>query len=195
MSNKAPPFKGYAPVASDDVWKKVLAGEINAHIYSSEAQGDLEPVPISPAEIFSADEASRDEDGEPDPMLRPYQIMWRDRDRRRLSAIRRAIPVPHWVYIVEPEPAATKSPRSAPGAPEIYDWDDVRQFTRREFEKRGDFLKSENRVKGWRSQNDLIKLIKDYLDRLNQPVPGDSQLKKQVAETLKQLRSELPTGH
>jgi hypothetical protein len=100
MISKPPPFKGYAPVASDDLWAKILSGEIAPLVYSSEARGDLGPVAISPAEFFRAHEAGQ-EDGEPDPMLEPFQIMWRDRDRRRPSATRRGIPVPHWVYVAQ----------------------------------------------------------------------------------------------
>ena len=96
MSDKPPPFANYLPVSSDDIWKKILSGEIPAFIYSTEARGDFEPVPISAAEIFMADEAahavSDEEQAWPGPKLKAHQIMWRDRDRRRPAPTRRAIP-------------------------------------------------------------------------------------------------------
>jgi hypothetical protein len=196
MSAEPPPFEDYVSVSGDELWSKILSGEIKAHIYSSEARGDLKPVPISAAAFFVAEEAGRRyEDGEPDPRLRPYQIMVRDHDRRRPAGTRRHIPVPHWVYVFRKDLPAPKQPRTGPGAAEIYDWDDIEQFIRQEFTKRGDFKMPENRMKGWRSQNDLIELIKDYLQARKQPVPRDTQFKKNVGKILRQIRSELPTGH
>jgi hypothetical protein len=194
VSDKPPPFNGYTPVLSEDVWAKILAGQVKPHIYSGEAKGDLEPVPISAAEFFMAEEASRNEDGHRDALAKPYQIMWRDRDRRRPSGTRRAVPVPHWVYLQADQPAAQKQP-SGPGAAEQYDWDDIEQFIRREFGQRGDFAAPENKGKGWRSQNDLIELIKDYLQRRSEKIPGPSRFKTKVGEILATIRSELLAGH
>ena len=194
MSDKPPPFAGYTPVSGDELWAKILSGEIKAHIYSSEARGDFKPVPIAAAAFFVAEEAGRDQDGEPDPQLKPYQIMAHDRDQRRPSGIRRRIPVPHWVYVANEAP---KKQRSSPGAAEQYDWDDIEQFVQKLFRDQGDFAKPENRVKGWRSQNDLIEAAKDYLQARKppQPIPGQTQLKIKVADMLKRIRLELPTGH
>jgi hypothetical protein len=114
MSDKPPPFADYISVSGDELWAKILSGEIEAHIYSSEAPGDFEPVPISAAAFFVAEEAGRDEDGAPDPRLKSYQIMVRDRDQRRLSGTRRHIPVPHWVYVARKESSAPKAPKQQP---------------------------------------------------------------------------------
>jgi hypothetical protein len=197
MSDKPPPFADYISVSGDELWAKILSGEIEAHIYSSEAPGDFEPVPISAAAFFVAEEAGRDEDGAPDPRLKSYQIMVRDRDQRRLSGTRRHIPVPHWLYVAKADLPAPKKPRSGPGAAEQYDWDDIELFVRKLFIDRGDFAKPENRVDKWRSQNDLIEAVKDYLQARNppQPIPGQTQLKIKVADMLKRIRLELPTGH
>jgi hypothetical protein len=118
VSDKPPPFAGYVSGSEDEVWEKILSGEVAPHIYSGEAKGDFKPVPISAAEFFKAEEAGRHEDGEPDAQLKPYQIMWRDRDRRRPSATRRGIPVPHWVYIMKTDREASPQPvAQGPSAP------------------------------------------------------------------------------
>jgi hypothetical protein len=193
MSDKPPPFANYVPVSADDIWKKILSGDVAAHIYSSEAKGDFEPIPISSAEFFTADEAGQSsEDGEPDSRLHPYQIMWRDRDRRRPSATRRGIKVPHWVYVMKADISARDR---GPGAAEQYDWADIELFVRKLFTDRGDFAKPENRVDGWKSQNNLIEAVKDYLERRRQPVPKETQFKIKVGEMLKRIRLELPTDH
>ena len=89
MSDKPPPFDGYVAVSGDDLWAKILSGEIKAHIYSSEAAGDYQPVPISAAAFFVAEQRGHDHDGELDQRLKPHQILVHDRDRRRPSATRR----------------------------------------------------------------------------------------------------------
>jgi hypothetical protein len=196
MSDKPPPFANYLPVSSDDIWKKVLSGEVPAFIYSAEARGDFEPVPISAAEISMADEdgraASDDDQVWPEPKLKPHQILWRDSDRRRPSARRRGIRVPHWVYVMKADISAKN--RGA-GAAEQFDWADIELLVRKLFADRGDFAKPENRVLGWRSQNDLIEAVKDYLEKRHQPVPGETRFKAKVAEMLKRIRLELLTGH
>jgi len=103
-------------------------------------------------------------------------------------------------FIAERElvaPVATEQPAKR-GSPEKYDWDDIEQFVRQEFIKRGDFQKPENKVKGWRSQNDLIELIEEYLQVRNEEIPGLTQMKKRVGKILAKIRSakaELPTDH
>ncbi|WP_213775440.1 hypothetical protein [Bradyrhizobium sp. dw_78] len=195
MSDKSPPFPNYVIVAGPELWAKILAGEITPYIYSGEARGDLDPVPISAAAFCIADGATHDRDGARDPQLKPYQIMVIDRDRRRPSRIRRRIPVPHWVYVDRKDLPAPKVPRVGPGAAVKYDWDDIEQFIRTKFADLGDFLKPENKTEGWRSQNDLIRSVTDYLERRRQPVPRESQFKRKVTEILKRIRAELPAGH
>jgi hypothetical protein len=192
MSDKPPPFAGYTPVSGHELWAKILAGDIEAHIYSSEARGDFEPVPISAAAFSVADEAGHDQDGEPDPQLKPFQIMAHDRDQRRSSGIRRRIPVPHWVYVAS---AALKKQRGRPGRAEQYDWADIELFVRKALQERGDFAKPENRMDKWRSQNDLIEAVKDYLQKRGEPFPGPARFKVKVAEILKKIRLQLPAGH
>jgi hypothetical protein len=102
VSDKPPPFANYLPVSTDDIWERILSGEVAPHIYSSKARGDLGPVAISAAEFFLANQAGQTaDDGDPDPALKPYQIMARDRDRRRPAAVRHRIPVQHWVYVAK----------------------------------------------------------------------------------------------
>lgn len=212
MSNKPPPFVGFIglgqlPEATrDELLAKMLAGEYQAYVYSTEAKGDLSPVAIEPAKFFYAwqhakkqaeqeDEDQRDDNGWHLLKLDTYQIRIPDTDQRRPSRIRRKIGVPHWIYASRKDLPAVKPARVGPGAAEQYDWDDIEQFVRELFRKRGDFLKSENRVEGWRSQNNMIEIVKDYLQRTKQPIPGVTQFKDKVAEILERIRSELPADH
>ncbi|KRR09576.1 hypothetical protein CQ12_13905 [Bradyrhizobium jicamae] len=113
----------------------------------------------------------------------------------RADLIRRWPPINHGKSTGLDPLAAPRGGRQRTGAPEQYDWDEIEQFIRREFSKRGDFTRRENRVEGWRSQNDLIGLIKDHLEGLNEPIPGETRFKEKVGEMLQKLRSELATDH
>jgi hypothetical protein len=90
--------------------------------YSSEANGDLDPVGILPAIFFKAWHRARNEDdleeedrldvnGWPLRKMQPFQIRMRDEDRRRPSRRRHGIAVPHWVYVAKPEAAEQDRPR------------------------------------------------------------------------------------
>jgi hypothetical protein len=122
MSSKPPPFADYRAVSDSETWSKILSGDVAAFVYSREARGDFEPVPISAAEFFLAEQAGQTAyHGEPDPALNPYQIMVCDRDRRRSAAVRHRIPIPHWVYVPKAapqdkpkQPAKDKAPRTPP---------------------------------------------------------------------------------
>jgi hypothetical protein len=195
VTDRPPPFARYVVVSGQDAWEKILSGEVTPHIYSSKARGDFEPVPISAAEFFLAVQAGRDADGEPDAALKPYQIMWCDRDGRRPARVRHRIPVPHWVYVMKAAPPARKKERTGPGAAEQYDWADIELFVRKLLSDRGDFAKPENRMDGWRSQNNLIEVVKNYLEKTRQPAPSPTQFKDKVADMLKRIRSELPADH
>jgi hypothetical protein len=106
MSDKPPPFANYLPVTSQDIWEKLLAGDLAAHIYNSEARGNSGPVSISAAEFFLADEARAEQEYGFSTQLRPFQILWRDRDPQRPAATRRGTRVPHWVYVKKAAPQA-----------------------------------------------------------------------------------------
>jgi hypothetical protein len=197
---KPPPFENFVFLGElgepeDKLRAKILSGQMKAYIYSTLARGDFEPVPISAAAFSVEEDKGWESFSDPEPQPVPYQIMVVDCDTRRPSMTRRHIRVPHWVYVARKDLPTPKQPRVGSGAPEIYDWDDIEQFIRNEFTNRGDFLKPENKMKGWRSQNDLIELVKDYLQRRNQPIPGDTQMKKNVSAILKTIRPELPTDH
>jgi hypothetical protein len=179
-------FLGHAVhlMPAEQLWQDVISGKIRARVYAV-GETDFGPVPISPLALQGYDKAE---------VLKSFQIEFVDRDVRRPARRRRRIPVPHWIYVVRDDLPARKV-HEGPGRPEDYDWDDIYQFVCKEFQARGDLQRSENRVKGWRSQNDVIELIKNYLQRRKQRIPGDTQLKKRVSEILKRIRSELPTDH
>jgi hypothetical protein len=187
MSDKPPPFEDYVSVSGDELWAKILSGEIKAHIYSSEGRGNLKPVPISTAEFFVAEEAGRVAfDGEPDPQLKPYQIMVHDRDLRRPSGTRRHIPVPHWVYVVRKDLPAAKLQKRR-GAPDLYDWEEIKQFTWKQLDDRGDFDLEKDQVDGWRSASDLYRAVQDHLDEGE--CPSWTQLKKRVPRFVDEWRA------
>ena len=114
MIDKPPPFADYIPVATDDVWQKILTGKITAHVYSSEARGEHAPVPISLAQFVIADQAGCNQEFGFNTNLQPFQILWRDVDRRRPATTRRGTRVPHWVYVMR---AASASPNADKVAP------------------------------------------------------------------------------
>jgi hypothetical protein len=62
---------------------------LEKHIYNSEARGSSGPVSISAAEFFLADEARAEQEYGFSTQLRPFQILWRDRDPQRPAATRR----------------------------------------------------------------------------------------------------------
>ena len=160
MSDKPPPFAGYTPVLGDELWAKILSGEIGAHIYSSEARGDFEPVPISAAAFFVAEETGRNQDGEPDPELKPYQVMVRDDDRRRPSGTRRRIPVPHWVYVAQKASRAASAPPSSTGRrgrPPL-DWQTIQKTAFELMDHHGEFSSDDSK---WNAQARLEAILQD----------------------------------
>jgi hypothetical protein len=82
-------------------------------------------------------------------------------------------------------------PRTRGGAPIQYDWDDAKLFVFRELEAHGDFAVPENRVKGWRSQNDLIRKLQEYMATPagGGRAPSDSMAKTLVANCLAEWRT------
>jgi len=86
-------FLGRAAKQRDpnDVWSGLRSGELEAQVYCV-GRTDFDPVTISPMAFLSADRAQ---------VLSTYQIEFREIDRRRSVRIRRAIPVPHWLYVTK----------------------------------------------------------------------------------------------
>jgi hypothetical protein len=186
VSSKPPPFADYRAVSDNETWSKILSGDVAAFVYSREARGDFEPVPISAAEFFLAEQAGQTAYyGEPDPEMKPYQIMVCDMDRRRPAAVRHRIPVPHWVYVMK---AAPKQERSGPGSVDLYDWDEIEQVVANLWQKLGDFDLPDNRSDDWKSQNSVIEHVKNYLQKHVRKIPGDTQLKRRVGEIIGKLR-------
>jgi hypothetical protein len=109
-SASPPPFENYVPVSEQDLWQKMRDGKVEAHVYSGVAPGDFEPVPIPAAAFVIADEARTDEEYGFPTHLAPFQILWRDSDPRRSSATRRAVRVPHWVYMKKAAPQSEPAP-------------------------------------------------------------------------------------
>jgi hypothetical protein len=91
-------------VPAEKLWAKLISGEIAARVYCV-GRIDYAPIPISPLVFLNAD---------PDDTLQRYQIDVREDDRRRPAAIRRRIPVPHWIYVPLDSlpPAATPNKKS-----------------------------------------------------------------------------------
>jgi hypothetical protein len=82
-------------------------------------------------------------------------------------------------------------PRTRRGAPIQYDWDDAKLFVFQELDAHGDFAVAENRVKGWRSQNDLVSKLQEYMESApgGGRAPSDSSAKKFVADCVAEWRT------
>jgi hypothetical protein len=101
-----------------------------------------------------------------------------------------------WAFIlIEKESFASflagpPGPRTRGGAPVQYDWDDAKLFVFRELDAHGDFAVPQNRVKGWRSQNDLIGKLQEYMATPagGGRAPSDSSAKTLVANCLAEWR-------
>lgn len=126
MTNTAPPFVGFTDLGRlpeetrAEVLAKMLSGELSAYVYSSNADGKLDPVPIAPAQFSmhwtsAQTEANLDDEDRLDrnswrmAKMEPFQIRLSDEDRRRdpsrLSRIKMG--VPHWVYVARDQLAKT----------------------------------------------------------------------------------------
>jgi hypothetical protein len=90
-----------------------------------------------------------------------------------------------------PEHTAPSKPRSRRGAPKQYDWDEAKQFVFGELNMYGDFDLPENQDDGWRSQNDLIGRLQEYMasDRGGGRGPSDSSAKTYVANWVAEWRA------
>jgi hypothetical protein len=195
VSDVAPPFVGFIELSQtsettrDELLGKMLSGEHPAYVYSSEANGRLDPVHIKPAEFLKAwaraqREAGCDDcldaSGWPLKKMGPFQIRVPDRDirRDRPRLMRRTIAVPHWIYVLKADLSATEK-RSGAGAKDEFDWEAIRQFAFSELTDRGDFAEKDQ-VKGWKAAADLYRSIENRfpenecpsLSRLKERVPG-----------------------
>lgn len=92
-------------LSDDDVWRALRSGQLEPRVWCV-GRTDFWPIPLSPVEFLGA---------ERDQVLDRCQIDVRETDQRRPVAIRRRIPVPHWLYVtrasldrfVKAKPAAT----------------------------------------------------------------------------------------
>jgi hypothetical protein len=73
----------------DDLWTGLCSGELVARVYCV-GRTDFGPIPLSPLAFLTADREQ---------VMSDCQIDVRETDYRRPAAIRRAIPVPHWLYV------------------------------------------------------------------------------------------------
>lgn len=80
-----------------------------------------------------------------------------------------------------------KQPPQRRGAPPQYDWDDGKQFVFKELETYGDFDLPENHSTGWRSQNDLIDRLLEYMGRRSKE-PGRSTAQGYVSTWVSEWR-------
>lgn len=196
MSDIAPPFFGFIELSQipettrDVLLGKMLSGEHRTYVYSSEANGKLEPVHITPAEFFKAwaraqREAGCDEDDCVDAngwslrRMDPYQIRVPDQDSRRSSAVRRRTGVPHWIYLLKADLAPnTTTGKSRAGRKAVYDWPEIRRFVFEQLTTRGDFDEPDQ-IDGWGAAADLYRAIGEKfgekcpeLTTLKERIPG-----------------------
>jgi hypothetical protein len=95
--------KGLAP---DDLWNGLRSGALVAQVYCI-GRADFDPIGLPAAEFMNADPAD---------VLGKFQIEVRETDRRRSVRIRRAIPVPHWLYVTKDSLAKLGTGTASTGA-------------------------------------------------------------------------------
>jgi hypothetical protein len=78
--------------------------------------------------------------------------------------------------------------KSKAGTKAIWDWDDIELFVLKMLEENGDFENPADRVRGWKSQNDLIDHVRGYISKRGDPEPSDSTLKDRVAPMIARWR-------
>jgi hypothetical protein len=80
-------------------------------------------------------------------------------------------------------------PKSRRGAPRKYSWEnDARPFVIGELDANGDFDDPENRIDGWRSQEDLIDRLLKYMGSREEKEPGRSTAQGYVAKWVAEWR-------
>jgi hypothetical protein len=202
VSEIAPPFVGFIELSQisettrDELLGKMLSGEHPAYVYSSEADGRLEPARITPAEFFKAwrraqQEAGCDDcldaSGWPLKKMGPFQIRVPDRDirRDRQRLVRRTIGVPHWIYLLKADLAPSKS-KSRAGRKAVFDWPEIRRFTFEQLTARGDF-EEPDQTDGWTGAADLYRAI---ADKFGENCPELTTLKGRVPAFVDEWRAE-----
>jgi len=76
-------------ISADDAWEGLRSGALEIRVYCV-GRTDFAPIPLSPLKFFGADRSQ---------VFDTCQIELIDSDTRRPVAIRRRIPVPHWIYV------------------------------------------------------------------------------------------------
>jgi hypothetical protein len=139
VSNTALPFIGFIdlgriPEATrDEILARMFSGELSTYVYSSEANGKLEPVPITPAQFSihwksaRAEEELDDEDrldrnGWRLQKMERFQIRISDEDARRDPSrlSRRKLGVPHWIYLLNSDLALPRGGADQQQMPQMH---------------------------------------------------------------------------
>ncbi|MFO1098230.1 MAG: hypothetical protein U1E81_08130 [Xanthobacteraceae bacterium] len=82
--------------------------------------------------------------------------------------------------------AEAKSPA---GAKPKWDWEDIGLFVNKTLCQNEDFDDPKHQVPGWRSQNDLIEKVKDYLETRRHDLPAPSTLKSRIGPMVSKWRA------
>jgi hypothetical protein len=200
-ADSAPPFVGFielsqlAETTRDELLGKMLSGEHLVYVYSSETDGRLEPVRITPAEFFKAWRRAQQEAGCDDcqdasgwslKKMGPFQIRVPDRDirRDRQRLVRRTIGVPHWIYLLKADLALPRDgaddislPKGKAGPPEIFDWIEIKGYFFKLLKTHDDPTDPLSHVEGWKSMADAMRAVTDYLQGRDEKVPEKTQLR------------------
>ena len=89
---------------NDLLWNGLRLGTLSARVYCV-GRTDFAPVDLSPLAFLNTDREQ---------VLTTWQIEVRETDQRRPAAIRRVIPVPHWLYVKRT--SLNKFMKARPGA-------------------------------------------------------------------------------
>jgi hypothetical protein len=201
VSDIAPPFVGFIELsqmpetARDEMLGKMLSGKHPAYVYSSKADGRLEPVRIKPAEFFKAwrraqQEAAYEEDcldasGWPLKKMDPFQIRVPDRDirRDRNRLARRTIGVPHWIYLLQADVAP---PKGKGGRKTVVDWSTVDKEVERLMDHHMEFGAD---APDWNAQARLVEAIQRFCFDKFGTEPGKTTVEDRIKEPLAKWRA------
>jgi hypothetical protein len=198
VSDSALPFVGFIELSQipettrSELLGKMLSGELLTYVYSSEANGKLDPVQITPAEFFKAwGRAQREAENDcvdanwwPLKRMEPFQIRVPDQDSRRSLAVRRRMGVPHWIYLLK----ADLAPRKGKGGRKpIVDWKVVFVELERLMDHYDEFGAD---VPEWNAQARLIEALQKFCSDKFGIEPDKNTIEGRIKGPLAQWREQ-----
>jgi hypothetical protein len=95
--------------------------------------------------------------------------------------------VPEWLG---KEVAPLRRNGAGVGRKAEYDWEDADLFVQNQLNEKGDFAESKNRVKGWRSQADLERLVGSYIGKHEGKMAAISTIRQRISPMIEKWRKQ-----